>query len=186
MAFRRVALSVSSSRSFSAGGRSIIRGPPTIRKAAAHSRRHFASTPTGATSASPPSSAEESSSSSPQSTPPSTPLSASFDIPPSPAQDELSLTTHPNYSTNGEHGSSHPPPRIPPIPFHTHRVYTALEKIFPPTVANTLMGATRAILMERSERARNAALGKNDLENVCRPLLHHYLSVSKSSSCRRD
>ncbi|KAL5530314.1 hypothetical protein ACEPAF_6571 [Sanghuangporus sanghuang] len=50
-------------------------------------------------------------------------------------------------------------------PFDTHRLYLALERTFPESIANSLMRATRALLVDRIGRVKKEALSKKDLEN---------------------
>ncbi|EJD01329.1 uncharacterized protein FOMMEDRAFT_111066 [Fomitiporia mediterranea MF3/22] len=50
-------------------------------------------------------------------------------------------------------------------PFDTHRFYTALEKTFPESIANSLMRATRALLVDRIGRVKREALSVKNLEN---------------------
>lgn len=51
-------------------------------------------------------------------------------------------------------------------PFDTHHFYVELERSFPPHIAKSLMGATRALVVDRLGRVRREALSSKDMENV--------------------
>ncbi|KIY51578.1 hypothetical protein FISHEDRAFT_7127, partial [Fistulina hepatica ATCC 64428] len=50
-------------------------------------------------------------------------------------------------------------------PFHTHSFFKELEKTFPRPKAESLMRATRALLVDRIGRVRSDALAVKDLDN---------------------
>jgi hypothetical protein len=52
-------------------------------------------------------------------------------------------------------------------PFDTYAFFKALEKTFPTPTAQSLMRATRALVVDRIGRVRTEALNTKDLENVC-------------------
>lgn len=51
-------------------------------------------------------------------------------------------------------------------PFHTYRLFTALEKTFATPVARTLMKSVRGLLVDRMLKIRRDALDVKDLDNV--------------------
>lgn len=51
-------------------------------------------------------------------------------------------------------------------PFNTHAFFMELEKTFPSTTAESLMRATRALLVDRIGRVKREALMTKDVENV--------------------
>jgi hypothetical protein len=56
-------------------------------------------------------------------------------------------------------------PLYTPPPFDTHRFVSELERTFPTQTAQSLMRATRALLIDRLGRVRREALTTKDLEN---------------------
>jgi hypothetical protein len=62
-----------------------------------------------------------------------------------------------------------PGPRanFPPItPFHTYKLFIALEQTFPTPIARTLMRSTRNLLVDRISKVQRDALDVKDLDNV--------------------
>jgi len=55
-------------------------------------------------------------------------------------------------------------------PFDTYGFFKALERTFPASTAQSLMRATRALLVDRIGRVKNEALNVKDLDNVSRTL----------------
>jgi hypothetical protein len=51
-------------------------------------------------------------------------------------------------------------------PFRTHRVFTALERSFPPSTARSIMRATLSLLVDRMDNVKRTSLTRKDLENV--------------------
>jgi len=91
---------------------------------------------------------------------------------------EPSSSTGPSSGTNSS--SSVPPNAIsirdpqpssdflPQItPFHTYKLFTALESTFATPVARTLMESVRGLLVDRTFKIRRDALDVKDLDNVC-------------------
>ena len=64
-----------------------------------------------------------------------------------------------------------------PPPFDTHHFFAVLEKTFSAMTANSLMRATRALLVDRLGRVRREALTQKDLENVCLNWLNWHKSL---------
>lgn len=63
-------------------------------------------------------------------------------------------------------------------PFDTYGFFKALEKTFPTPTAQSLMRATRALLVDRIGKVRREALTTKDLDNVCgafRELFYHFM-----------
>lgn len=60
-----------------------------------------------------------------------------------------------------------PRPSYTNPPFDTHGFFKALEKSFPTPTAQSLMRATRALLVDRIGKVRRDALTVKDLDNVC-------------------
>lgn len=104
---------------------------------------------------------------------------------------------HKNPNTTSSSGTNEPSSNVPSIikhepsspmsshpPFHTHAFFTALEKTFPTATAQTLMSATRALLVDRLDRVRREGLTVKDLDNV-RLFLPHFLPLSQRCLCSR-
>lgn len=91
----------------------------------------------------------------------SAPISLNVPVPPD--HPHLNGGLNPQY-TKSNAGSPYQSP-----PFHTHRFFKALEETFPTTTARSLMRATRALLVDRTNRVQREGLTRKDLDNV-RPL----------------
>lgn len=70
-------------------------------------------------------------------------------------------------------------------PFDTHRFFRALEGTFSEPIANSLMRATRALLVDRIGRVKREALSSKDLENVRVFPTPVYLMLTVLTVCSR-
>ena len=82
-----------------------------------------------------------------------------------PPNSSSNLPALPQHDRNQEWAQTHV---YNPPPFDTHHFFSALVKTFPAPTANSLMRATRALLVDRLGRVRREALTSKDLENVCK------------------
>lgn len=127
--------------------------PSVLRKHPRDPANHFRPPPPGDEEAQPLQSSVETSSPSPPS--PSEPSGPT-------ASDEhnRSLPLVPTQTSGSSSGPLYTPP-----PFDTHRFVSELERTFPTPAAQSLMRATRSLLVDRVGRVRREALTSKDLEN---------------------
>ncbi|KAI5124728.1 hypothetical protein M0805_005364 [Coniferiporia weirii] len=80
------------------------------------------------------------------------------------AKNAVTTSNLPTLPHGKESGQSHLPAYATP-PFDTHHFFSELERTFPSSTANSLMRATRALLVDRIGEVRRNALTLKDLEN---------------------